>query len=134
MTVWLDVSVKVKSIDCEGAPMLIGELAERAGVTSRMVRHYANAGLLANDRNSNGYRDFGDDQVVRVRQIQALLGLGLTVAQISDLLPCLGDAPETPSCPAARRALEQRLHTIDAQIDALSSARSRITETLTPSA
>ncbi|WP_405485638.1 MerR family transcriptional regulator [Nocardia sp. NBC_00511] len=133
MTVWLDVSVKVKSIYCEGAPMLIGELAEQAGVTTRMVRHYANAGLLANDRNSNGYRDFGDDQVVRVRQIQALLGLGLTVAQISDLLPCLSDARETPSCPAARRAFEQRLHSIDAQIDALSSVRSRIAETLTPS-
>jgi DNA-binding transcriptional MerR regulator len=110
--------------------MLIGELAGHAGVTPRMVRHYANAGLVSSTRDVNGYRDFDRQQVVRVRQVQALLGLGLSVAQIVDLLPCLGDNPETPTCPAARDVLRQRLSIIDGQVSALTTLRERIAATL----
>src|SRR4051794_22387032 len=110
--------------------MLIGELAEHAGVTARMVRHYANAGLGPSARDGNGYRDFDRKQGVRVRQIQALLGLGLTIAQIVDLLPCLGDNPETPTCPTARDVLRQRLSVIDGQVIALTILRDRIAATL----
>ncbi|MEV6769814.1 MerR family transcriptional regulator [Nocardia sp. NPDC051030] len=110
--------------------MLIGEIAEHAGVTPRMVRHYANAGLVTSTRDTNGYRDFDLGQVLRVQQIQALLGLGLTVAQITDLLPCLGDQPDTPSCPAARTVLERRLTAIDTQIGTLTTLRGRIASAL----
>ncbi|GAB1642938.1 MerR family transcriptional regulator [Krasilnikovia sp. MM14-A1259] len=110
--------------------MLIGELAEHAGVTPRMVRHYANAGLVSSTRDVNGYRDFEHQQVVRVRQVQSLIGLGLTIAQIVDLLPCLGEKPETPTCPAARDALRQRLSVIDGQMSVLTGLRERIAATL----
>ncbi|WP_067574883.1 MerR family transcriptional regulator [Nocardia acidivorans] len=112
--------------------MLIGELAERAGVTTRMVRHYANAGLVPDIRDANGYRDFHPRDVTRVRQIQSLVGLGLTVTQVSSLLPCLGEDPAPPSCPAARKALEQRLNSIDAQVDDLTALRQRILANLAP--
>ncbi|WP_458689810.1 MerR family transcriptional regulator [Nocardia tengchongensis] len=95
-----------------------------------MVRYYANAGLVRSTRDVNGYRDFDATQVTRVRQIQALLGLGLTITQITDLLPCLGNDPEVPSCPAARKAIERRLHTIDAQIATLTTLRARIVDVL----
>lgn len=94
------------------------------------MRHYANAGLVPSVRDGNGYRDFDRRQVVRVRQIQALLGLGLTVAQIADLQPCLGDDPEPPTCPAARDLFWQRLSSIDAQVEVLTTLRERIAATL----
>jgi DNA-binding transcriptional MerR regulator len=36
--------------------MLIGELAERAGVSARALRHYEDRELLVPDRDVNGYR------------------------------------------------------------------------------
>ena len=82
--------------------MLIGELAQRAGVAPRMVRHYANLGLVSSARNTNGYRDFDAAEIIRVRQIQALINLGPTTAQIIDLVPCPGEHATAPSCPPDR--------------------------------
>jgi DNA-binding transcriptional MerR regulator len=120
-----DISVKVKE-----RQVLIGELAERAGVTPRMVRHYANLGLVSSARNTNGYRDFDAAEIIRVRQIQALIGLGLTTSQIIDLVPCLGENITAPSCPAARDVLRHRLAAIDTQISALATLRGRVAAAL----
>lgn len=106
--------------------MLIGELAERSGVSARMVRHYANAGLVSTTRDGNGYRDFDEYQVGRVQAIRALLLLGLTVSQIRELVSCLGAAVTMPTCPAARATLVQRLGVVDQQIADLLTMRERI--------
>ena len=45
--------------------MRVSELADRAGVTVRMIRHYENAGLLHAVRLPNGYRDFAPAAVDR---------------------------------------------------------------------
>ena len=49
--------------------MKIGELASRAGVSPRLVRYYEQQGLLEPDRESNGYRSYGEEHVVRVQRI-----------------------------------------------------------------
>ena len=38
--------------------MLIGELAERTGSSTRALRHYEDQGLLAPTRDTNGYRHY----------------------------------------------------------------------------
>lgn len=109
--------------------MLIGELAERTGTTARALRYYEEQGLLRPQRNPNGYREFGDDEVLRVRQIRGLLEVGFNSETIAALLPCAsGEQPHIELCPAVaaemRRTLEsieQKLATLAAHRDAVAS-------------
>ena len=59
--------------------MKIAELARRAGVATSAVRFYEEVGVLpAGRRLSNGYRDYADDDLARLRLVLALRRLGLT--------------------------------------------------------
>ncbi|MGI5121947.1 MerR family transcriptional regulator [Marinactinospora thermotolerans] len=69
--------------------MRIGELAKRAQVPPRMLRYYEEQGLIAPRRLDNGYRDYDEYLVDRVRQIRGLLDAGLPTRIIRDLLPCI---------------------------------------------
>ena len=53
------------------------ELAEVSGVSVRTLHWYEEQGLLSPARRSNGYRDYGPDDVRRLQQI--LLGIGQDV-------------------------------------------------------
>ena len=58
--------------------MKIAELARRAGVASSAVRWYEQAGVLpAPTRRSNGYREYDDKDLARVRLVISLRRLGL---------------------------------------------------------
>ncbi|MEV8613452.1 MerR family transcriptional regulator [Amycolatopsis sp. NPDC051373] len=74
--------------------MRIGELAERTGVSTRLLRYYEEQGLLAPSRGDNGYREYTESHVDVVRQIKGLLDAGLPTRIIEQLLPCL-DKPQT---------------------------------------
>ena len=78
--------------------MRIGELAERTGTSSRLLRYYEEQGLISPERSANGYRDYDPRLVERVAQIRGLLDAGLPVRIIRQLLPCL-DTPWTIHCP-----------------------------------
>ena len=65
----------------------IGELARRAGLTVRALRHYDDIALLVpSERSSGGYRLYGRKDVARLYRIQALRRLDLSLAEIQDLL------------------------------------------------
>ncbi len=70
--------------------MRIGELAALTGTTTRNVRYYEEQGLVIPRRLANGYREFDDYLVDRVRQIRGLLDTGLPTRIIRQILPCLG--------------------------------------------
>jgi DNA-binding transcriptional MerR regulator len=74
--------------------MRIGELAERTGVSRRLLRYYEEQGLIAPGRALNGYREYGEAHVDVVLQITGLLDAGLPTRIIQQLLPCL-DKPQT---------------------------------------
>ena len=78
--------------------MRIGELAERTGVSRRLLRYYEEQELIVPTRSENGYREYDDRFVDRVAQIRGLLDAGLPVRIIKQLLPCL-DTPWTIYCP-----------------------------------
>lgn len=67
--------------------MLIGEVAERSGISTRMLRHYESLGLVsASTRTSNGYRSYSSDDIRRLFQIEALRSLGLGLREIADII------------------------------------------------
>ncbi|WIX75467.1 MerR family transcriptional regulator [Amycolatopsis carbonis] len=78
--------------------MKIGELAERTGVSRRLLRYYEEQGLLMPTRSPNGYREYGEPHVDVVQQIKGLLDAGLPTRIIQQLLPCL-DQPHTIYAP-----------------------------------
>jgi MerR family Zn(II)-responsive transcriptional regulator of zntA len=64
----------------------IGELSERAGLSPRTVRYYEELELLPGvRRRAGGRRVYGDDELERLRFIQRLKTLGLSLAEIREL-------------------------------------------------
>ena len=74
--------------------MRIGELSDRTAVPTRMLRYYEEQGLIAPRRLDNGYRDYDDHLVDRVKQIRGLLDAGIPTRLIGDMLPCLDQRPD----------------------------------------
>ncbi|MEU7769343.1 MerR family transcriptional regulator [Nocardia sp. NPDC049190] len=74
--------------------MRIGELAERTGVSRRLLRYYEEQGLITPKRARNGYREYGESHVHVVLQITGPLDAGLPTRIIQQFLPCL-DTPQT---------------------------------------
>lgn len=71
----------------------VHELAVRAGISGRALRHYHQIGLLEPDRvGSNGYRYYGSDAVARLQRILLLRETGMPLTDIAAVL----DAPTTP--------------------------------------
>ncbi len=62
------------------------QCAALTGLTVRALRVYERAGLLKPGRSANGWRRYGPDDLMRLNTISVLKGLGLTLAQIRNLL------------------------------------------------
>jgi len=64
----------------------IGEICEISGLSARTVRYYEELELLPGvRRRSGGRRVYGDDELERLRFIQRLKTLGLSLAEIRGL-------------------------------------------------
>ncbi|WP_342672334.1 MerR family transcriptional regulator [Nonomuraea maritima] len=60
-------------------------------MSPRLLRYYEEQELLKPSREQNGYRDYDEVLVGRVRQIRDLLDSGLSTKLIKDVLPCLAE-------------------------------------------
>ncbi|SRR6266496_1939644 len=69
--------------------MRIGELSQRTGTARRLLRYYEEQGLIVPERSANGYREYGEYVVDRVKQIRGLLDAGLPTRIIKQVLQCL---------------------------------------------
>ncbi|HET6856712.1 MAG TPA: MerR family transcriptional regulator [Streptomyces sp.] len=109
--------------------MRIGELSRRTGVNAHQLRYYGAQGLLEADRSPNGYREYDEGAVLRVKQIRHLLGAGLSSEDIAYLLPCaVGEAPELPGCSELLAAMRSRLRRLDDQMDKLARSRGALAD------
>ncbi|MFI5563926.1 MerR family transcriptional regulator [Amycolatopsis japonica] len=67
--------------------MLIGEVARRSGVSSRMLRHYDSLGLVRpTGRTYGGYREYSDEDIRRIFHVESLRSLGLSLREIGRAL------------------------------------------------
>ncbi|MGW3351662.1 MerR family transcriptional regulator [Nonomuraea rubra] len=109
--------------------MRIGELSRRTGVNAHQLRYYEAQGLLEAERGANGYREYDEGAVLRVKQIRHLLGAGLSSEDIAYLLPCaVGEAPELYGCPELLAAMRSRLRRLDDQMVRLARSRSALAD------
>ncbi|MFF0836733.1 MULTISPECIES: MerR family transcriptional regulator [unclassified Streptomyces] len=108
--------------------MKIGELAERAGPSTRMLRYYESQRLLHSERGPNGYRRFQDGDVERVRTIASLIRSGLPTRLIHVLLTAQ-DRPDdwTDACDQEFTALlRAELNALDDKIVCLTRSRTAV--------
>ena len=107
--------------------MHIKDLAESAGVTVKAVRYYESRGLIRPERATNGYRTYDDEDVRIVREVRALLSLGLTAEQTHPFVECLRAGNERADvCPASLSAYRERIADIDTRIAELSELRGQL--------
>ena len=67
--------------------MKINEVEARCGVSKKNIRFYEEQGLLSPRRDaSNGYRDYGDEEIAALRRIKLLRKLGVPIEEIRRLL------------------------------------------------
>lgn len=99
----------------------IGDLAALTSATPRMLRHYENQGLIAAERSPTGQRLFDPSVIEQVRSIRWLLGAGLPVEAIRELLDCIHDTDRLEPC--AVLLLVEHLQAYDGRIAELTTAR-----------
>jgi len=104
--------------------VLIGEVARRCGVSTRMLRHYDSLGLVRpTGRTVGGYREYSAEDIRRIFHVEGLRSLGLSLRQIGGLLADPAFTPAALVGDLIRRTedrlkreqeLLERLRTIDA--------------------
>ncbi|REJ08552.1 MerR family transcriptional regulator [Microbacterium bovistercoris] len=112
--------------------MKIGEVAERAGVSPRLIRYYEQQSLLRPHREPNGYRTYDEGHVELVRRIAGLVQSGLTTRLVKEIL-ALDDAAalQQPTCPrTVAEMLATELDGIEERIACLSRSRDAIRDYL----
>lgn len=109
--------------------MLIGELAQAGGTTTKTLRFYEDVGLLPTpERTANGYRyyDSSADTLARIDFIRRGQAAGLTLAQIRQVLEIRDQG--IPPCQHVSDLLDDRLADLKQQIADLQGLRDTVRE------
>lgn len=109
--------------------LTIGKVARRAGVGVETVRFYEREGLLDEPpRLESGYRQYGEEVIVRLRFIRRAKDLGFTLSEIKELIALSGD-PDATRADLRSRA-EAKIADIEARVRDLLRIKAAL-ETLT---
>lgn len=105
-------------LDAEERLLQVGDIAKASGKTVRAIHHYEDVGLLRPHARSKGrYRLYDQNALVRVRWIGKLHDLGLSLAQIQEIVRAWETAPSAPNAMGRVRATYvQKLEETRAQI------------------
>ncbi|GAA3493227.1 MerR family transcriptional regulator [Streptomyces prasinosporus] len=107
--------------------MRIGELAARAGTTTRTLRYYESRGLLPARRTGNGYRTYDESDLRLLRQIRTLQDFGFDLEETRPFVECLrAGHPEGDACPASLQVYRRKLEELDALIGELRAVREQV--------
>ncbi len=106
----------------------IGELAARVGLTERTIRYYEELGLLESvKRLEGGVRIYTEDDVRRLRFVQKLKMLGLTLQEMLELERMYRRHRSNRSVlPRLVELLDSHLETINERIGELGALRDEI--------
>jgi len=107
----------------------ISELASLTGVSAKAIRFYEAAGVLPPpERGANGYRLYTADAVEMLRFIKQAQGLGLTLAEIKEIVAIRQGG--RPPCSHVDRLLREKAAELDRKLSDLVMLRRRIRQSL----
>lgn len=101
--------------------MNIGDASLRSGLPAKTIRYYEEIGLLHPLRGNNGYRDYADSDIHKLRFLQRARGLGFSVEECRQLLALYEDRGRASS--DVRRIASAKLSEIDRKIKELTQLR-----------
>jgi DNA-binding transcriptional MerR regulator len=127
----MSIPVVHRPQDARATGLRIGELALRAGVSTRTIRYYEELGLLAPSHHSGGgarrYSEASAERLARIRELQELMGLNLdeigTILSAEDRLQSLRAEYRTGDIPSVRRT-----QIVREAIEINTNLRQRVTE------
>lgn len=108
--------------------MRIGDIAQRAGVSTRALRYYEEQGLLHSERTASGQRIYSETAIERVRLIQQFFTAGLPSRTIRQVLPCVDAGQSSPEVFALLAAERSRITAAMADLAAARDALDHLTD------
>jgi DNA-binding transcriptional MerR regulator len=102
--------------------LLIGEVAERRGVSRKALRLYEDAGILrAARRTASGYRVYAADTLETLSFVRQAQRLGFTLEQIKDIVAIRRDG----RCPCrhVRQLVQRKVDELDQRLSDLQVVR-----------
>ena len=109
--------------------MHIGKLASELGISAQAVRFYERSGLLKEpSRTESGYRQYGPDDLKRLRFIRQAKELGFTLSEIGSMLR-MHDAGHAP-CSEVIAIAERHLDEVEGEIRRLNRFRRQLSNAL----
>ena len=102
-------------------PWTIGALAKATGVSTDTLRHYERKGVLHSQRAGNGYREYPEDALERVRMIRQGLAIGFTLDELRSIFKVFdrGGAP----CQQVRSLAAHKLAQIETHLQEVIALR-----------
>ena len=105
--------------------MRIGQLAAQTGYSVRTIRFYEQSGLLpAPHRTPAGYRCYDQDALTRLRFVRSAQALGLSLAEIAEVLRIRDH--QGPPCSYVAQLLDTHLSALDIRIKELTALRDEL--------
>lgn len=101
--------------------MNIGTASDQSNLPAKTIRYYEEIGLVTPHRAENGYRDYSDKDVHRLRFLQRSRSLGFTIDECRQLLS-LYDDKHRASADVKAMALE-KVSEVERKIAELQSLR-----------
>src|ERR1700682_1141406 len=107
----------------------VGELAKAGGVSTDTLRHYERKGVLPRPRRSrNGYREYSEEALERLRIIRQALTIGCTLDELSAVFK-VSDRGGVP-CQVVRNLAAKKLSDIEVQLQEMATLRNELRESL----
>lgn len=105
--------------------MRIGELGEKANLSTKTIRYYEDIGILPEpERTASGYRDYDEAALERLRFIKAAQAVGFSLGEIKEVL-AFGDRGEAP-CMHVTQLMEERIRNLSQHIRGLERMRAEL--------
>jgi len=106
-------------------PMNIGEAAQAAGLTAKMIRDYEALGLIPQaSRTENGYRQYTKRDVDMLRFIRQARSMSFSIKQVEQLLSLWSDSERESS--DVKALAQAQMAELDRKITELASMRAAL--------
>lgn len=103
-----------------------GQLAKQLGITTEAIRFYEQQGLIEPERAANGYRQYNQHCIEKLRFILHAKEVGLSLADIQELLS-IQIEPEQHTCQEVKDITQSKLDEIELRIAQLQHMHSALT-------
>src|SRR3954453_1377341 len=105
--------------------MRIGQLAAQTGFAVRTIRFYEQSALLpAPQRTEGGYRVYDQDAVHRLRFVRSAQALGLSLAEIGEVLRIRDH--QGPPCRYVAELIATHINAVETRIKELAALRAEL--------